>query len=435
MGQNLTQVDYNATLRDKPINKKILLILAIGCCNCATGYIVLVNTSLQYCVDAWGMSLTAVQQISNLPAIISLLGSVLAAPLISRFGRKIVGSVSMLVLVITGVLPAIITTMDYMGILVTRGIGGLFAGTLIPIGTSLAADYFAGTQKRFMMGFNMAFSSILCGVGLNQVAGALCASGVIAMGPAEGWRNTYWVFAPFIVLFVIILIGVPHPSKEQRAAEKASGQGGKITDVFAQNGKVWKYAIFMFFWLICGHIHSITAATIVAEKGFGDANIIATSFSIMTAGGAIGGLFYAFFCKPIKKFSMAFMLAISAVGFLLVGLSTNLAMFFVGVFLGCGVCFIGIVSLINSLVGSNASAGKVVGALALANIAYHAGEFATPLILNPISAAVFGADAAGNPLGSGVYLTGACLSVILCVVALISALKTKQGEGDHLLDF
>ena len=435
MEQNLSKVDYNAEIRDRPISKKIGIVLALGCCACALGYNVLINTSLPYCVEAWGMSLTAVQQLSNLPSLIGLVGSLVAAPIIGQFGRRIVGSVSMAILVITGLLPVLVTSMGYTEILVARGIGGFFAGLLIPIGTSLAADYFAETQKRFMMGFNMAFSSFVCGVLLNQVAGALCASGIASSGAETGWRNTYWVFAVFILFFILILVGIPKTSKEQLAQMKASGQGGKFTDVFKQNGKVWKYVIFLFFWLIVGHIHSITAGTIVLQRGFGDANIIATSFSVMTAGGAVGGLCYAFFCKPMKKFAMPVMLLIGTIGFVVIGTATNAAVFFIGIFIGCGICFVGISSMINALVGANANAGTTVGALALANLAYNGGQYMTPLILNPVGAAVFGADAAGNPLGSSVYLAGAVLAGILCVVAFISALRQKQGEGEHLLDF
>lgn len=435
MEQNLAQVDFNAEVRDRPISRKIGIVLAVGCCACALGYNVLINTSLPYCVEAWGMSLTAVQQLSNLPSLIALVGSLVAAPIIGQFGRRIVGSISMAILVITGLMPVLITSMGYTEILVARGIGGFFTGLLIPIGTSLAADYFATTQKRFMMGFNMAFSSAVCGVALNQVAGALCAAGIASAGPEVGWRNTYWVFAVFIVFFVLILIGIPKTTKEQLAQMKASGQGGKFTDIFKQNGKVWKYVIFLFFWLVCGHIHSITAGTIVLQRGFGDANIIATSFSVMTAGGAVGGLCYAFFCKPMKKFAMPIMLLIAAIGFVIIGTATSAIVFFVGVFIGCGICFVGISSMINALVGANANIGTTVGALALANLAYNGGQYLTPIILNPVGAALFGADAAGNPLGSSVYLAGALLAVILFVASLISALKQKQGEGEHLLDF
>lgn len=424
-GPTTAERNFHEEILNRPLQKKIGLIFAVGACNAVLGYNVLINSTIQLCVEEWGMSLTAVQQISQVPSLLCLVGSLLAAAVIGRFGRRTVGIVGMAVLVITGILPAIFTSMGFWGILIARAIGGIFTGFILPIGTSMVADYFEGTQRRVMMGVNMAFGSLVSGVILNQVAGALC---------AINWRMTYWVFA-FFLLFFILAFFIPKTGKEQLAEMRAAGQAGKFSDIFKQSGKVWKYCIFLFFFLIVGHIHSITASTIIFEKALGGPVIIGTSFSVMTAGGVLGALTYAFFTKPLKKFSAPVLFLITAVGLIIAATATSLPVFLFGIFLGCGVCFTSITSMINSLVGSNAATGATVGALALANIAYNGGQYFTNLVLNPVGAGIFGADDAGNPLGSSVYLAGACLALLLCIASLISALKQKQGTGDHLLDF
>jgi len=128
------------------------------------------------------------QNILTLPSIALIIASPISGFLGERFGRRNVLLVSWAMYVVFGAAGLIAT--DALSLVATRLVLGAAGGALLTTSLALIGDYFSGHVRERVLGFGVAFASLLA-------AGALTAGGALVDG--FGWR------APF----ALYLLGLP----------------------------------------------------------------------------------------------------------------------------------------------------------------------------------------------------------------------------------
>lgn len=132
---------------------------------------------------------------------------------------------------------------------------GLAAGFMISIPTSMVGQLFEGKKATSMLGGLNATASIIAMVVSTAV-------GVIAMG---NWRNSFWIFMMFLVLFVLQWIFVPKlpPEKKDATMPKVDEQGNKIK--FPNSIKIGLAGFFVYFAFQLVFIYTMSG--IIANVG------------------------------------------------------------------------------------------------------------------------------------------------------------------------
>jgi DHA1 family inner membrane transport protein len=146
-----------------------------------------------------GESVPAVGQLQTVFALACGLGGPVLARLLSRFDRKSLLILVMLLLTIMNVISALAT--DLGSIAIIRLICGFFAGLTLPLATTIAVNMVPELKRPY------AIAMVLGGYTLAFMVGMPVGS---MLGDFFGWRSAFW-FAGSIAMVASIIIAVAAP--------------------------------------------------------------------------------------------------------------------------------------------------------------------------------------------------------------------------------
>jgi len=153
-----------------------------------------------------GASATTIKLILTLPSLLILPVSLLSGWLCARLRKRMILLAGLAIYAVCGVGGA--AAQSIAGLLATRALLGVGIGLIMPLSTTLIADFFSGPARTRMMGLSVA---------VNNVGGVLflSAAGWLA---CVNWRLAFGVYALALVTLVLVARWLPEPPAPARGA-------------------------------------------------------------------------------------------------------------------------------------------------------------------------------------------------------------------------
>lgn len=342
--------------------------------------------------DVW------VRLVLTLPALFTALGAPVAGWLVDRVGRRSVLLGSMALYGLSGAAGGAVSTLTWM--LVTRAGLGLAVGGVMTAATTLIADYYEGPRRNDAMGKQSAF---MAGGGIVY----LLLGGALA---DLSWRAPFGVYLLAFVLLVPAVLTLDEPDPADRRRNDTDGDAApwlRIVPLFAV-GFVGMAAFYMI---------PVQIPFYLNQLGAGSGLLIGGAVAVATLMSAGTGAVYGRIQTRLGYLgTLALLLFLFAGGYVIIGQGTTVA----GVVAGIAVAGLGmglLMPTLNSWLGMLAPAarrGTVLGGL---TTCLFLGQFASPLLTQPIINAI--------NVGYAFVFTGATLAV-LAAGTLILLLGTRS---------
>lgn len=257
---------------------------------------------------------TMIKLILTAPSIMIIPFSFLSSYLTSTISKRTIIMIGLVIYLIGGIGPQFVHNIETL--LILRLILGAGVGLVMPLSMSLINDYFTGTERTKMMGFNSAFSNF-GGIVTMLLAGWLA---------TFGWRLPFNVYFLGLIIFLLIFFFLPKGEVQTRK------QQDKKTKLPL---RVYGYALAMGGIMLAYYSIATNIALYLEQNDFGGATLAGTVVSFTTVGGMITSLLLVQLEVALKKFIIPVMLFGMAFAFLLLTFTHNI--FFVIM----GVCLIG----------------------------------------------------------------------------------------------
>jgi MFS family permease len=275
--------------------------------------------------------------------------------------RKII-LVAIVLLLIGGILPAFVHNFTHF--LILRFIMGAGVGLLTPAAAGLIVNYFDGSIRQTMMGWNQTAASV-GGVMFQLIGG--CLAGI-------NWRYDCIATAICAVFYLIAFILIPEPERKAKAPDADKD----VKDKFGMPWRAWIYALwYLFYAMFTFAFVTTTAMMAVGEKIATSANLGIT-MSLLTLSVSVVALFFGMAAKIFKKYIIAIGILINAIAALaaFTGRSLpliNLAMVLCGA--GLALTIPGVLTRVSSMVAPVAA----TMAMSLFYATSGLGQFVQPL--------------------------------------------------------
>ena len=351
------------------------------------------------------VSMTNIQVgLISVPCIVIMVVTLLMGKLMQVVSKKVLTLVAIVLFLVGGIAPAFMSS--FSAIMVLRGVFGAGVGALQVVSTALVAENFEGAEREKVQGNLQAFQMLGCAI-MVFVGGWL---------GAMGWNVAFYVHALAIVSLVATIICIPNikPAAAQPAkAEGESGEKAKLT------GKMWVWMVIAFFVFATGQIFSNSNAFLVEDLGIGDSAASGLGMAFFCAGGILMGLLYGKVAQTFGRFTMAVGFFVMAIAYVIMAVSPSIIVFYIGCLVfGLGMSIVMPNVFLN--VGTSVAPAAVGMALSIATCVQNFGQFCSPYIVNPITAAVGGTASVVS------FYTAAALGAVLGVALVIKALAEKK---------
>lgn len=158
-------------------------------------------------------SQAAIQGFISFPAIAALAATLVAGMLSNKVGKRRLVLLGILLIVIGGLSPLVLIPVGSYPLVITfRLIAGFGMGLLQPLASSLIADFYQGSERSKLLGWQSSM------VGLGSILWSLVVTVLVLMG----WMAAFFVYVLALVIFALVFRNVPEPTA---AADTAAAQG------------------------------------------------------------------------------------------------------------------------------------------------------------------------------------------------------------------
>jgi MFS family permease len=254
----------------------------------------------------------------------------------------------------------------------TRLALGLFVASLSTCVATLLGAWFTGTERARLLGFQAAAG------GAGGVS-ALLLSGVL--GEWAGWRGPFAIYLITLPVLLLAVVCLPKPAPAtQRAggAEAPPATGGLL--------QLWPLYLMALGLFVCYFLTSLQIGFLLVADGVRSTTLLSRVIAVGVLGGAVCGLFYGRIFARLgpdrTRLAMTFLMAL---GFLLIGLSSDIAVITLGAVLaGAGGAMIS--PYINGLLLVRAPLAVRNRALGLLFTTLYVADFLNPLLVAPLRA-------------------------------------------------
>jgi hypothetical protein len=152
-----------------------------------------------------GTDPTMIKLVLTLPSLFIIPFSLLSGWLASRMKKKYVLLIGLIIYFLGGVGGGFARNIKEL--LIIRAFFGIGAGLIIPLSTSLIADFFEGEERTKMMGYSGSVSHF-GGVIFLLLSGWLA---------CMSWRYTFGVYALSFLIILMVLVWLPEPESKKAA--------------------------------------------------------------------------------------------------------------------------------------------------------------------------------------------------------------------------
>ena len=356
-----------------------------------------------------GAGAAEVQQLTGIPNLMGIVSALVFSAVATKVPRKVMAVAAPALIAVGGLLPVLVSGGMPL-LLVCAGILGLGVGLVTNTANLLITDLIPAGQQESMMAKNVIFVNL--GSIVMTVGGGILSAG--------GWRNNYLVYLVAVPVLLLILMCIPLKAGEGQAAPEAPA-----ADQSAQTGPkpgvgsvaiIASACILAYQFVYCAFPNNVSL--ILTETGIGDSTMAGMVTAAGTFAGIICGATLNLLLKKIQKFSLAFGLAVMAVGMVVMGVAASLPVVIVAAVLVGFSLSIGFAQCPFIIaIGTNPAA--IPTAMGLFSAGASIGGFVSPTILNALSGAFMGGSAQGCCIIAGV----------IAAVAAVVLLATRFQAG------
>lgn len=350
-------------------------------------------------------STSAVQMIVSASTLTALIGAWITGKLSTVLSRKTIALIGAAGILVFGTLPFFLHSS--LGIVIAlSALMGVCLGFINNVLPTLITLNYDVDHRQTMMGMQTAFASVGAMIFV-YLAGQL--------GTVE------WYYAYLVYLFaavVLIVVWVTLPSKQTFQIEENADSEQHLSLREALNPKVIFLVVAGFFFLIANNAYSNNISLVVTESGLGDSNTAGLISTVGQLGGLIAGLLIGQMAKFVGKYLLMIGFLVEGVALLILGLSNNVALLFVGAFLagiGLSIYYAQTPFLITmqerpQLITLGIAAMTTMNAL---------GGFVSPVLVNAINSVVFDSAAYGT------MIIGAVIALVFGVILGVTRFQER----------
>ncbi|MFA9456354.1 MFS transporter [Halalkalibacter sp. AB-rgal2] len=305
---------------------------------------------------------TTIKLILTLPSVMIIPFIFVSSHLTRRFSKKSILLIGMVFYLIGGLGGGLVPTIELL--LLFRAILGIGVGLMMPLSTSLVADFFDGQERTTTMGQVSAVNN-LGGVVLFLLSGVLA---------AISWRMAFSVYTLVVVSVIIVWLFLPK--------QQLIDRGSKVK-LEPLPKSVYFTGASMFFIILVFFALPSNMALFMQQEGIGNSQNAGMVISAGTAAGFVAGLILAQIKRIFQRFFYTVMLLLMAIGFLIIAFAPN------AFIIGCGVGLMGfgfgsLMPTVFDHVTRIVPRVQVVQAMAVVTSMLFLGQFLSPIILDSI---------------------------------------------------
>lgn len=262
-----------------------------------------------------GYSITTIQFLATCASVIIIFMSLLTGKLAQYIAKKYLALFSASMFIVSA-LGGFYFHASLILLFVWQIILGIGIGILVPLGTSLIADYYTGEERSGLMGLQSAFISI-GGVVLSLLSGALA---------SIEWYYSYLALLLIIPGFLLLLFGLPtdHPQRRTVSQGASSRVSGRV---------VLLYGTAAFLFMMFYNVFSTNLAIYLKERGITDSVYSGIATSVFMQSGAIAGIMFKRFKRLLGERVIALGFFNLSVGGIITGLGTSFLLILAGAFI------------------------------------------------------------------------------------------------------
>lgn len=342
-----------------------------------------------------------VQFIVSIPALFIIITNLFFLQISRHLRTRSIAIIGLLLYVVSGVGCYFID--NIYPLLVMRSLLGVSVGLIMPLSTGLLAYYFPPEEQARLMGLSAA---------MNQMGGVVATllAGVLA---TIKWNYSFLVYLLGLIALVMILVWLPN---EQLDSRNKRGKSFEPRQLLKFHPSVIGMLLLMMIFFIFPTNFAITAKKMTTLSTTEITILMVGLDVIATIVGIIFGQLMNWFREPVKYFAPMFFL----LGYIcFVAVNNSIIILIVGCILagianGIGVPYL---NTIASIKGGNSSVTTV---MPLLSAALYLGQFVSPILVTPLSQAIFGENDIVAP-----YKVG----IVICVIFLFQVWSTRHFQS------
>ena len=340
-----------------------------------------------------------VQFIVSMPALLIIITNLFFLPLSRVLRTRAIATTGLLLYVVAG--AGCFFVDDIYLLLAMRALLGVSVGLIMPLSTGLLAYYFPPEQQAQLMGLSAA---------MNQMGGVVATllAGLLA---TIAWNYAFLVYLLGLIALVMVWLWLPD---EQLDSANKRGVPFQPRQLLKFHPSVIGMLLLMTIFFVFPTNFAIVASQQQAlSTEVITAIMVGLDVVAFFVGLAFGSLMNRF-RQSIKYFAPLFFL-LGYASYLVPSVSMAvLGSAFIGMANGVGVPYL---NTIASIKGGKNSATTV---MPLLSAALYLGQFISPLIVMPLSKALFGADDIVAP-----YKVG----IVFCLIFLLQVYSTRHFQS------
>ena len=301
---------------------------------------------------------TLIKLTITLPSLLMIFFGLLAGQLVRVISKKIVLAIGLCFYTIGGIAAG--WTQTFTVHLIFRAVLGAGTGLIMPVVTSLIADFYEGKERADMIGYSSSVSHM----------GGVITPPLAAWIGAHDWRTAFLIYAVAPLIFLFSMLYIPKSPRDMHS-EADTKRKQSIPPLV-----IW-LSIVSFLMVVIFFIIITDIPFLIQGKQILEPYVTTFGLSVSTFGSTISGLIFSRVYIKAKKWIIPIGLLICAVGFLLTTFTENSIIALFGLLctgLGLGLLISLILLMTTNAVGSNDS----TEALAVVNSAFSVGIFVSP---------------------------------------------------------
>ncbi|WP_050498693.1 MFS transporter [Oenococcus oeni] len=267
--------------------------------------------------------LSSVEMLTTIPSLMIVVFVLLSSFVSKKIGSKQTVLLGLTIAFISGLVPVFISS-SFIVILISRAGLGIGFGLFNSLAVSLISDFFEGDIRAQLIGFQSAFQGLGTAI-LTFAAGELL---------KIDWPDTFWIYAVILPIFVLFILFVPDPEKENKKnIDRFSVKRIQKIDV-----QVINYILFLFIMVGIYMASQVELALLFTSRGYGSATEASNVISIMSIASMLTGFSFRNIFKLLNQFTLPVSVMLISLSCILLALSNNVLFSAIGCILN-GISF------------------------------------------------------------------------------------------------
>lgn len=355
-------------------------------------------------------STAEVQALLTIPSIAIMIFIILSSWIIQKIGKKNTVILGLLIALIGGIVPAFTT--NFSVIVIARILFGAGTGMYNSLTISLIGDYFTGEEQQTLLGLQSAVMTI----------GNSLATFLAGLLLNISWQSTFFVYLLIVPILFIFSMGFPKQSEEttsEAVVEEVSSVKGKTK--ISINVLLGIFILFLFF--ISFMTVFTSSALAIQELHLSNQGFLSTALAMAGMISSLFAMAYGKIHQVFKRFTPVFSAVMGILGFLILTISPNMSVFFIGLL----IMYVSslIVPYVYSVILNDVSEKMKNFVVSLAMVACNLGSFASPYVINFIADKIHRTDALSQiQISAGIIVI---ISILFIYLAFTTKENTERG--------